>query len=295
MKGIILAGGTGSRMYPMTNVVCKQLLPVYDKPMIYYPLSTLMLAGIREILIITNPSEKDIFFNLLGHGEKLGLDINYISQDAPNGIAEAFILGEQFINGDSVCLILGDNILYGESLGAFLKKSTHLTHGAHVLSYPVNTPERYAVVTFESGEVVQLEEKPQVAHSNQAVIGIYFYDNFVCSYAKSLKPSGRGELEITDINKIYLQQKQLTVRRMGRGMAWFDAGAPDSIMDAASFVHAVEVRQGMKICCPEEIAWRQGYITTEQLQALIKANTSVPYYQYLEKVLVMEEHELEVH
>ena len=269
MKGIILAGGSGTRLYPLTLSVSKQLLPVYDKPMIYYPLSVLMLAGIREILIISTPRDLNLFRDLFGDGSHLGLTISYKEQRHPEGLAQAFILGEEFIGTDSVCLVLGDNILYGDELSAILKESCHLQEGGLIFGYPVKDPRRYGVVAFDStGTVLGIEEKPEKPKSKYAVPGIYFYDNQVVSIAKNLKPSPRGELEITDVNKVYLERKQLTVKLLGRGYAWLDAGTHESLQQAGTFVQAIQDRQGLKIACIEEIAFSCGYINASDLMEL---------------------------
>lgn len=269
MKGIILAGGSGTRLYPVTLAVCKQLLPVYDKPMIYYPLSVLMLAGIRDILIISTPLDLPRFRSVLGDGSYLGLNISYKEQLKPNGIAEAFILGEDFIREDNVCLILGDNIFYGHGFVDILKKAIkdiETYKGAIIFGYYVKNPERYGVIEFDStGSILKIEEKPLVPKSNYAVTGLYFYDNSVIDIAKRLKPSKRGELEITDVNNIYLREKRLRVELLGRGYAWLDTGTPDSLLEAGEFISTIEKRQGLKIGCIEEIAYRLGLITKEQL------------------------------
>ncbi|MFW6139262.1 MAG: glucose-1-phosphate thymidylyltransferase RfbA [Spirochaetota bacterium] len=289
MKGIILAGGAGTRLYPVTHVVCKQLLPVYDKPMIYYPLSTLMLAGIRDILIISTPQDVPRFKELLGDGSHLGISLSCAVQEAPNGLAEAFIIGEEFIGTDRVCLVLGDNIFYGHDLPVMLRDSASQKQGATVFGYYVSDPQRYGVVEFDSsGRVVSIEEKPRQPRSNYAVVGIYFYDNRVTEVAKSIQPSQRGELEITDVNKYYLQKDLLKVKLMGRGFAWLDTGTHQSLVDAVQFVKTIEDRQGLKISCPEEIAYRMGYITSEQLKQLALPLRKSGYGEYLLKVLEME-------
>jgi glucose-1-phosphate thymidylyltransferase len=284
-KGIILAGGAGSRLHPLTQVVSKQLMPIYDKPMIYYPLSTLMIAGISEILIITTPEESQRFKDLLGDGSKWGIRLEYVVQPSPDGLAQAFILGEEFIGDDSVTLILGDNIFYGHDLQKFLLKSSTQDVGATVFGYHVNDPERYGVVDFDDDwKAISIEEKPEKAKSNYAVTGLYFYDNKVVELAKTIKPSHRGELEITDLNNLYLASGELSVQLMGRGSAWLDTGTIDSLMDASNFIAAIEKRQGLKICCPEEIAFRKGFISKDQLIALAQPLIKSGYGKYLVKV-----------
>ncbi len=286
MKGLILAGGAGSRLYPMTSAISKQLLPIYDKPMIFYPLTTLMLAGIREILVISTPNDVPLFVRLLGSGEQWGIRIEYAVQPHPAGLAQAFTIGSAFIGDDTSSLILGDNLFYGHQLEQELEIASNLETGAHVFAYRVNDPSRYGVVEFDSDRrAVSLEEKPDNPRSNYAVTGLYCYDNQVVDMARSLKPSARGELEITDLNNIYLEQEQLHVRLLGRGMAWLDTGTPESLLSASSFVHTMEARQGFKICCPEEVAFRKGYIDESQLGSLIDFYRGCSYAQYLEKLL----------
>ena len=285
MKGIVLAGGSGTRLYPLTMVTSKQLLPIYDKPMIYYPLSVLMLAGIREILIISTPHDLPNFERLLGDGSRYGLKLSYKVQPSPDGLAQAFILGEEFINGDSCAMILGDNIFYGAGLTAYLQKAASNTKGATVFGYYVDDPERFGVVEFDKeGKAVSLEEKPSQPKSNYAVTGLYFYDNKVCDYAKSLKPSARGELEITDLNKIYLADDELSVVTLGRGYAWLDTGTVDSLNEAAEFVKAVQNRAGIPVAVLEEIAYNNGWIDKTHLLNSAKEYGKAPYGQYLQKV-----------
>ena len=282
MKGIILAGGKGTRLYPMTFSVSKQLLPVYDKPMIYYPLSILLLAGIREIALISTPYDIDDYRNLLGDGSKFGISITYVVQPEPKGLAEAFVLCEDFIGNDSVCLILGDNVFYGQTLSVLLRKAVDIKEGATVFGYPVMNPCSFGVVEFDAdGKVISIEEKPAQPKSNYAVPGLYFYDNSVIEIAKSVKPSPRGELEITSVNDVYLKQGKLNVILMGRGVAWLDTGSPEGLLGAAEFVEAIQARQGYYVCCPEEIAWRNKYIDTEQLLKLGKELKGTEYGKYL--------------
>ncbi len=286
MKGIILAGGAGTRLFPATQVVCKQLLPVYDKPMIYYPLSVLMLSGIKDVLIISTPESTPLFRRLLGDGSQLGMRLEYKVQDNPNGLAQAFVLGEEFIGSDSVCLVLGDNIFYGNGLSSLLQQAALTKSGATVFGYYVNDPERYGVVDFDKqGKVLSIEEKPAKPKSNYAVVGLYYYDNSVVSIAKNLKPSPRGEYEITDVNKEYLARGSLSVQLMSRGYAWLDTGTHDSLAEATSFVKAIEDRQGLKISCIEEIAYRMSYISKAQYLALAEALKKSTYGEYMLKVL----------
>ncbi len=271
-KGIILAGGSGSRLYPVTLGTSKQLLPIYDKPMIYYPLSVLMLAGIRDILIITSPEDQSSFQRLLGDGSQWGLQFTYEVQPEPGGLAQAFLIGEEFLSGDPCALVLGDNLFYGQGLTEILQKAASRVHGATIFCYPVTDPKRYGVVEFnDQGQAVTLEEKPDKPRSNFAVVGLYFYDGTVAERAKRLKPSGRGELEITDLNRLYLEDGSLKVEIFGRGYAWLDTGTHDSLLDASKFVATIQNRQGFMISCPEEIAWRKGYIDTDQLHSIAKS------------------------
>lgn len=282
MKGIILAGGSGTRLYPITKGISKQLIPVYDKPMIYYPLSTLMLAGITDILVISTPEYTPLFEQLLGDGSDIGVSLTYKVQEKPNGLAEAFILGADFIGNDSVCLILGDNIYYGSGLSKLVQEAAEKIDGATVFGYHVNDPERFGVVEFDDDmKALSIEEKPENPKSNYAVTGLYFYDNTVVKKAKNLKPSNRGELEITDINKLYLDEGKLDVKLMGRGYAWLDTGTHDSMMEAASFIATIQKRQNLKVACLEEIAYRMGYISKEKLVELAQPMKKNDYGQYL--------------
>jgi len=282
MKGIILAGGAGTRLHPITKSISKQIIPVYDKPMIYYPLSVLMLAGIREILIISTPQDLHLYQTLLDDGSQLGLSLTYTIQPSPDGLAQAFLIGEEFIKDDSVCLILGDNIFYGHGFGSTLRQAASLEDGAMVFGYYVTDPDRYGVVDFDqNGQVLSLEEKPEQPKSNYAVTGLYFYGNDVVGKAKTLKPSKRGELEITDLNKLYLQEQRLKVRIMGRGMAWLDTGTQESLLQAANYMHTIEQRQGLKISCIEEIAYKMEFINKTQLLALAEKLRKSTYGQYL--------------
>jgi glucose-1-phosphate thymidylyltransferase len=285
MKGIILAGGSGTRLYPITSSISKQMLPVYDKPMIYYPLSVLMLAGIREILIISTPRDLPGFRSLLGDGKSLGMSFSYKEQPSPDGLAQAFIIGEEFIGNDTVCMILGDNIFYGHGFGDTLLKTADMTSGACVFGYYVTDPERYGVVEFNSNrKVISIEEKPQSPKSNFAVTGLYFYDNTVVSKAKSLKPSPRGELEITDLNRLYLGEGTLDIKLMGRGMAWLDTGTYESLLQAANFIATLEQRQGLKASCIEEIAYKRGFISKDQLLQLVVPIKNSQYGKYLLRI-----------
>lgn len=285
-KGIILAGGSGTRLYPITMAVSKQLLPVYDKPMIYYPLSTLMLAGIKDILIISTPHDTPLFQKLLGDGKQFGLNINFAVQDSPDGLAQAFIIGKDFIGNSPSALILGDNIFHGHDFSRLLSPASDKQTGATVFAYRVKDPERYGVVEFnDMGKVISIEEKPKIAKSSFAITGLYFYDNQVVDIASSIKPSARGELEITEVNQRYLEQGQLEVSLMGRGYAWLDTGTHESLLDASRFVEILEQRQGLKVACPEEIAWVMGYITDNELESLARPLLKNGYGQYLMKIL----------
>lgn len=289
LKGIILAGGSGSRLHPLTRAVSKQLVPIYNKPMVYYPLSTLMLAGVREVLVITTPHEQDAFRRLLGDGSDLGLTIQYAAQPSPDGLAQAFVIGRDFIGRDRVTLALGDNIFYGAHFSDYLRSAAARETGATVFGYQVRDPERYGVVEFDAdGRAVSLEEKPSKPKSSFAVTGLYFYDNDVVDIASALKPSPRGELEITDVNRSYLERGRLHVEKLGRGIAWLDTGTTESLMQASNFIHAIEERQGLMVACLEEIAYRMGYITAADLARLATAMASSAYGQYLFRVL---EHE----
>jgi glucose-1-phosphate thymidylyltransferase len=285
MKGIILAGGSGTRLYPITRSISKQIIPVYDKPMIYYPLSVLMLAGIRDILVISTPDDLHLYQNLLDDGSQLGLSLSYSVQPSPDGLAQAFLIGEEFIGRDPVCLILGDNIFYGHGFGRTLREAASITEGAVIFGYFVNDPERYGVVEFDrNGKAVSLEEKPARPKSKYAVTGLYFYDNEVVKKAQTLRPSARGELEITDLNRLYLSEQRLMVRIMGRGMAWLDTGTHESLLQASNYIHTIEQRQGLKISCIEEIAFKMGFIDKSRLLALAGQLKNSAYGQYLFRI-----------
>ncbi len=287
MKGIILAGGSGTRLHPATQVVSKQLLPVYDKPMVYYPLSTLMLAGIRDMLLISTPQDTPRFQQLLGDGRRWGISLSYAVQPEPKGIAQAFVIGADFIGRDPCSLILGDNIFYGHNLSNELRSATGKAKGATIFAYQVQDPERYGVIEFDaSRKVISIEEKPKKPRSRYAATGLYFYDNAVVEIARALKPSARGELEITDVNLEYLRRGELEAMLMSRGIAWLDTGTHDALLDASMFIETIEKRQGLKVACPEEIAWRQGYITADQLAALAAGMGNNPYSLYLQSVLL---------
>ncbi len=285
-KGIILAGGSGTRLHPVTQAISKQLLPIYDKPMVYYPLSALMLAGIQDVLIISTPQDTPRFRELLGNGAQWGMNLSYVVQPSPDGLAQAFILGKDFIGNDPAALILGDNVFYGHELQDLLVRANERTDGATVFAYRVSDPERYGVVEFDTcGRAISLEEKPKTPRSNYAVTGVYFYDNDVVNVASNLKPSPRGELEITDVNRIYLERGKLAVEIMGRGMAWLDTGTHDSLLEASQFVQTIERRQGLKVCCPEEIAYRMNFIDAAQLERLAAPLAKSGYGKYLQDVL----------
>ena len=286
MKGILLAGGSGTRLHPITQAISKQLLPIYDKPMIYYPLSTLMLAGIRDILLISTPQDIPRFQTLLGSGEQWGIKLEYAVQPSPDGIAQAFLIGKKFLAGDGCCLALGDNIFFGHDFVKALQNAASHTEGATVFAYAVNDPERYGVVAFDADrKVISLEEKPEKPKSRYAVTGIYFYDSQIVSVAEQMKPSPRGELEITDVNRWYLERSQLRTELLGRGMAWLDTGTPDALLEAANFVQTMERRQGLKVACPEEIAFRRGYISSEQVEAIANTIAKSDYGRYLRALL----------
>ena len=290
MKGIILAGGAGSRLYPATQAFSKQLMPVYDKPMVYYPLTTMMLGGIRDLLIITTPTDRPMFERLLGDGAQWGISLNFATQPEPKGIAQAFIIGESFLNNEACSLILGDNIFYGYQLTKRLQEAAKMEKGALVFAYEVTDPERYGAVAFDTnGKATDIQEKPKNPKSRFAVTGLYFYDSQVTTLAKSLQPSQRGELEITDLNNLYLRNGDLNVQVLGRGTAWLDTGTHDSLLEAGQFVSTIEKRQGLKIACPEEIAWRNGWITDEALESIVQKIGSGPYAQYLQRLLTQQE------
>lgn len=295
MKGIILAGGSGTRLYPITKSISKQIIPIYDKPMIYYPLSVLMLAGIREILIISTPKDIHLYEDLLGDGHQLGLSLSYAIQPSPDGLAQAFLIGEKFIGNEPVCMVLGDNIFYGHGFGNTLAKTARLEDGAVVFGYYVNDPDRYGVVEFDNnGRVISIEEKPTAPKSNYAITGLYFYGNDVVEKAKKLKPSARGELEITDLNRLYLEENKLKVRILGRGIAWLDTGTHETLLQASVYIQTIEERQGLKVSCIEEIAFKKGYINTEQLLALASPLSKNQYGKYLLKIASEKTYNFEI-
>ncbi|MFO7370618.1 MAG: glucose-1-phosphate thymidylyltransferase RfbA [Bacteroidales bacterium] len=295
MKGIILAGGSGTRLYPITKSISKQIIPIYDKPMIYYPLSVLMLAGIREILIISTPKDIHLYEDLLGNGKQLGLSLSYAIQPSPDGLAQAFLIGEQFIGNEPVCMVLGDNIFYGHGFGSTLAKTSMLQDGAVVFGYYVNDPDRYGVVEFdENGRVISIEEKPPHPKSNYAITGLYFYGNDVVEKAKKLKPSARGELEITDLNRLYLNENKLKVKILGRGIAWLDTGTHETLLQASVYIQTIEERQGLKVSCIEEIAFKKGYINSDQLLALASPLSKNQYGKYLLKIASEKTYNFEI-